>query len=237
MKKVIAIITLAAVLGCTGCEGSKEETETKVENTTTSSAASETVTEAAEETTEAAEDETEEAVSPADDSWYEYHDLKFYWPNDYESRNENFDGTKHSHYDSDDDIIYTWSPRYSYATGGLCEDPNYTAKDVPEIIKRNIGKIINQDFEFSNVSSEFAPETEEEKDVLGFEFIKQVGVIHAEEEDLRYAAYFGVIDLDDGDGVRTPIVWIAYSKADDDATKAELERLVDTAAETAILEK
>ncbi|MBO5571908.1 MAG: hypothetical protein J5926_04210 [Ruminococcus sp.] len=79
-------------------------------------------------------------------------------------------------------------------------------------------------------------ESEEKVQVNGCDFIRQAGVFHTtdyiDDVDYAYVAYFGAMDFPD-QGVQ-PAVFIAFSHHTDDEMKAELARLVDTAAKDAV---
>ena len=86
-----------------------------------------------------------------------------------------------------------------------------------------------------DVNSKFNPESEETVEVLGKEFVKQKGTFHGEGMDgpveMTYVAYFGLMDFKEDDYTNCPTMWIALSERNDDATKAQLEKRVDTAAQ------
>lgn len=78
----------------------------------------------------------------------------------------------------------------------------------------------------------YSIEKEEQIEVLGTQFIKRTGIVHAVKSgkatgDLVYAAYYGLLDMEYNEKV--PLCWITFS--DDESSKSELESTADLFAE------
>lgn len=228
MKKFIALITLVSVLSCAGC-GEKAESSTSTSSSSSSAAESSASEESVAE--ESSEEESSVAESSEnDEDYFDWWGIKMYRPANYYVMNT--EGFPHASINDDDGIL----TNIVYYT--LNDD---SVEQTPEAVKDYIyssamrSSILAAEHKGSTIK-ENEIESEEKVQVNGCDFIRQAGVFHTtdyiDDVDYAYVAYFGAMDFPD-QGVQ-PAVFIAFSHHTDDEMKAELARLVDTAAKDAV---
>ena len=228
MKKFIAIIALVSMLGCVSCTGKENSEQTPASNAT--EAAADSATDAATEA-EATEAETADSAIKEED-FFNWNGLKMYRPSEYLSdTSEGF-----PFYQLIDDDLKKLR-NLSYYT--------YYSKSVDSMTSESAMQTIYEDGYIRDITRNVLKgstidsndiESEETVQVNGCDLIRQAGVYHlddiSEQKDVAYVAYFGVMDFPE-EG-KQPAVWIAMSEDLSDESKAELARLVDTAAENAV---
>lgn len=132
---------------------------------------------------------------------------------------------------STDDTIYFATDQFCsyYAFYDSYDSDSF--KDAPDIMNSFFVDIIDNFYPAGTANTTISVDSEKEVEMLGYNFIRRTGTVHAEKLDesteLSYAAYYGIIDLPEGDFTNTPVIWVAFSKCDDDKTKLDLENIVD----------
>ena len=228
MKKFIAIITLVSMLSCVSCtsKGNGDSNPAPAESSTIEAAVAETT--AAENSEEETAAETD-ASAEENKETYNWYGLSMYFPSEYSNIITSRGFPQAVYRDGDDQI------------GSLCyytyTDPNVDSMTPESFMEKVYGGIemtylLEREFDGAGIK-ENNIESEEKVQVNGCDFIRQTGVYHCTdvitEKDIAYAAYFGIMDFPQ-DG-KAPAVWIALSSHTDDASKAEIARIADTAAE------
>ena len=228
MKKFIAIIALVSVLSCAGC-GEKAESSTVTSSSSSSAAESSVAEESVAEESSDEESSAEESAENAED-YFNWFGLNMYLPSDYSvMMSEGFpQASKDSADGIENNIVY-----YTLAKDDL--DP-MTAETVKDYMYESAVTFDALSAEFKGYFIEDNEvESEEPAQINGGDFIRQAGIYHisdfADKKDVAYVAYFGVMDFPEFG--KQPAMIIAFSHKTDDEMKAELARLVDTAAKDA----
>lgn len=230
MKKVIAIIALTSVIACVGCG---EKTENSASNTSSSSSTTESTT--VDDSTNADESTTVEESSnegssvaetaAKEEDYFDWWGLNMYRPADYQVKMS--EGFPQAFLSTADDTVNN----IVYLT--LKMDDITTAEGALDYFyKYSVNKdILGAEDKVASVKDNEII-SEEKVQVNGCDFIRQSGVYHCDTveqyTDFAYTGYFGVMDFPKLG--KQPAVFIAFSHHTDDESKAELERLVDTAA-------
>ena len=226
MKKFIAIITLVSVLSCAGC-GEKAESSTVTSSSSSSAAESSVAEESVAEESSDEESSAEESAENAED-YFDWWGLNMYRPADYQVKlSEGFPQAFLSTADDTvNNIVYLTLKMDDVTTAEGALDYFYQYSINKDILGA-------EDKVASLKDNEIV--IEEKVQVNGCDFIRQSGVYHCdtvgEYTDFAYTGYFGVMDFPKLG--KQPAVFIAFSHHTDDEMKAELARLVDTAAKDA----
>lgn len=230
MKKIITLLLLASMLSCTAC-GDKTS-ESSSENSSSTPVAEDSVSETAEEA------ENEEKTDA--ESFYDFHGLSIPEPENLE------------HIDWGGQGYYNWSREYeaeeklyfAIVIDGLdysdyCDPESYSSEDVLQILDNEFEKNIDNYYSIYELG-DAEVSTEENIDFLGADFIRSTGSKHLrtydkEEYDILYSACYGTLDFpaysSSPECKKVPIMFVAFSDADNDAVKAEMDRIIDNVAE------
>lgn len=224
MKKIITIIALASMLGCVSCGEKAQGDSTPVPASNTTDAPT---TETTADANTATEEATAEVVESKDESeTYNWFGVEMYMPEGYNvSVSDGYPEAKFK----DGDDLYTYS-LYAYATEDVDSMTAESFKDkaYAELV---VDYLIDKQFSCSYVK-ENTIESEEKVQVNGSEFIRQQGVYLLsdtfEEREAAYVAYFGIMEFEHSS--KQPAAWMVLCSNTDDASKAEVARIADTAA-------
>ena len=233
MKRFIALIALTSIIACVSCGEKTENSTTEntssniaVEDSSTTDKTTDTESTSVEESTVATEAESSEK----DEDYFNWFGINTYLPSEYTViMSEGFpQASKDSADGVENNIVY-----YTLAKDDLNPMTAETVKDY----------MYESAVTFDALAAEFKGyfidsndiESEEPAQINGGDFIRQAGIYHitdfADKKDVAYVAYFGVMDFPEFG--KQPTMIIAFSHKTDDEMKAELARLVDTAAKDA----
>lgn len=140
---------------------------------------------------------------------------------------------------STDNMIY-YDIDFLLDYGSVASQDDYSINDTPDIMWEYIRNVIDKYYP-AGVKSTITVDSEAKKTMLGFDVIRRTGVIHTdkygETHELNYAAYYGLLDLQNGTYKKIPTVWIAFSESNDSQTKLDLQNIVDSAYNNAKFRK
>ena len=233
MKKFIAIITLVSMLSCVSCG---EKAESSAAATSSGSAVESSADESSVDESSAEESsEIEAEATPVnEEDYFDWYGVNMYYPQSDMNKDESNNCQVSYNFDKE---AKQYTEIYTFAATAGENMPEISASDVinDESVFNTLCENIDLCYSCYKDLSSFNPESEEKVEVLGKEFIKQKGTFHAEGNDdpteLSYVAYFGSVDFKEKNYTNCPVIWIALSELNDDATKAQLEKRVDTAAQ------
>lgn len=120
--------------------------------------------------------------------------------------------------------------------GSVASSDSYNLDDTPEIMWEYILEVVDGFYPAGESKSTYSVDSEEKRTMIGYDVIRRTGTIHAEKygetHELKYAAYYGLFDLQNGAYQKIPTVWIAFSETEG---TSDLEDVVDTAFDNAKL--
>ncbi|MBQ7014081.1 MAG: hypothetical protein IJN11_09260 [Oscillospiraceae bacterium] len=228
MKKrtMIAAAVLSVMLTACGSTAATEESKTESPAPTKQQEV-ENVTEPETEI------QTEAQSEEPEDRQVNGIDLTVYYPSDLKKIDTFFYGGTHGETEQMTYFLYGQSLLYQENN----PDEDFAAADVADILANDIVNKMREAYPSSEDKFSMSVETEAEAEVLGRPFLYRTGVMHAEEldqsADLNYAGYFGVVPMEGYDVEKVPVCWIAFTESDDPQALAELEAIVQNAAEKA----
>ena len=141
---------------------------------------------------------------------------------------------------STDNMIY-YDIDFLLDYGSVASIDSYSLENTPDIMCTYILDVIDEYYPVTKSKSTNTVNTEEIRNMLGYDVIRRTGVIHTdtygETHELNYAAYYGLLDLQNGTYKKIPTVWIAFSESNDSQTKLDLQNIVDSAYNNAKFRK
>lgn len=231
MKKIITAVTaLAIVMTMTSCGESISSVSSKAETTT--AVKSPTVQAQAEEKTE----ETGTAVvGIPEEDFIDLYGIKMYSPES-DMGKERREGSRSSYvYDKD---AGAYKELYIIQVTVGDDLPERPVSELPndESILYWLDQEVHISMPLLPRRPVLQPISEETVEIMGKEFIKQKGIYHTEfikeVYDFPYVAYFGLVDFPEKNAKNCPLMWMDMSEINDEDTWAQLEKRVDTTANT-----
>lgn len=118
------------------------------------------------------------------------------------------------------------------------EDEEYTAADVPDILKSDIIRKLRSYYNAYESTCEITVDSQEETEVLGASFVLIKGVTRCsagsdDETDLQYVGCYGVVDSQRSDSKDVPLAWIAYTAETSEEALTEIEEIIRNATKSA----
>lgn len=236
MKKLLlSAIICSMVIGLAGCDTDNDGVASEPSATDSPVSSSTVSLSESEQTISSTSDEANDTDS--DSEYWNWRGINVYLPSSFTGERQVFAKDIFSGKMSTDDTIYY----YLQDTGSVSEEynaGNYTLEDVPEYYSNAVYQIVYEFFRSYESDYTVTVDTEKKVDVLGTTFLRRTGTIHTEyrndeTHDLYYAAYYGVVDTPGMFTEDCPVVWLTFAECTDEKTKADVELVVDTIAETA----
>lgn len=224
-KKVAMVLSVLALTVLTACDKDEEENNhSSISSTSDNDEIS--VSESNEESAVASSESD-------DDSFFDLYGIKLLIPSEYQSENiyskrvwSGLSNGKQTYLDIDFLLDY----------GTVASSDSYNLDDTPEIMWEYILEVVDGFYPAGESKSTYSVDSEEKRTMIGYDVIRRTGTIHAEKygetHELKYAAYYGLFDLQNGAYQKIPTVWIAFSETEG---TSDLEDVVDTAFDNAKL--
>ena len=237
MNKMKAFVV--AVLVCTMFSSCGEK-DTESESTSSESVVStETDTvESEESVSEITEQITEVTSELSKDTELLGYGIKSYIPSDFEEKFTRDGYLFESHLDNGDDVYFVYCG-YAFYTDDYPDD--FTTSDISDILKGDVSNNVGLEFPTTEDNLSFTVDTEIEETILDCSFLYHTGVMHTkyvdDENDLAFAAYYGIVPIKNYNIEKAPVMWIAYSDTENEETISYMQEVVKGMAENAQFEE
>lgn len=231
MKKFLnLVLSFAIIASFTGCGNNTTENNGNTDSSSDSSVAvnnSEVVNNSESEKDSAAEEETTEVKRQ---DYVNMEGVKVAIPKDFTYEPDASYYTTYSGSASTNDKMY-YAYDHDIYYGFMDTDmKDYTCKDVPKILEVAEISMVNDFFDYLREKN---VETEEDVEVNGFPFLKQKGTFQVKLDgedtyrDVYFIGYYGCMNLEYTGGSSVPMMWLIYSEVTDEATKTDMENVID----------